>query len=247
MSGANASAIARSHLEMSGANASAIARSHLEDDFRLIETMGVSEHGEVQLLDRHLERLNRSARFFDFKCDLAKVRDDIVRAVPRDGSAACLRLTLARNGESNIKSGPSPTGYAQRLRLSSVRVYSGDVFLYHKTTNRGIYEEARKECDEQTDAILINERGEITETTIMNIAVFRDGQWITPQTSCGLLPGVMREELLARREVVKGVIFANELRREEPIRCFNALRGMHEIVFQPRSGGIVGRPIRDGV
>src|SRR5215472_9519995 len=99
MSGANASAIARSHLEMSGANASAIARSHLEDDFRLIETMGVSEHGEVQLLDRHLERLNRSARFFDFKCDLAKVRDDIVRAVPHDGWPACLRLTLAKNGD----------------------------------------------------------------------------------------------------------------------------------------------------
>ncbi len=236
MSGANASATARSHLEMSGANASALARRHLGDDFRLIETMGVSEHGEVQLLDRHLERLNRSARFFDFQCDLAKVRDDIVRAVPHDGWPACLRLTLARNGESNLKSGPLPTGYAQRLRLSSVRVHSGDVFLYHKTTHRGIYEEARKECDGQTDAILINERGEITETTIMNIAVFRDGRWITPQTSCGLLPGVMREELLARREVVEGVIPANELRREESIRCFNALRGMHEIVFQPRSG-----------
>src|SRR5689334_19092323 len=106
MSGANASAIARSHQEMSGANASAIARSHLKDDFRLIETMRVSEHGEVQLLDRHLRRLNRSARFFDFKCDLAKVRDDIVRPVPRDGSPACLRLTLARNGESNLESGP---------------------------------------------------------------------------------------------------------------------------------------------
>src|SRR5262244_1372856 len=90
MSGANASAIARSRQEMSGANASAIARSRLEDDFRLIETIRVSEHGEVQLFDRHLERLNRSARFFSFKCDLAKMRDDILRAVPRDGKSACL-------------------------------------------------------------------------------------------------------------------------------------------------------------
>jgi para-aminobenzoate synthetase/4-amino-4-deoxychorismate lyase len=221
---------------MSGANASAIARSHLADDFRLIETMGVSEQGEIQLLDRHLARLNRSARFFDFNCDLARVRDDIVRAVPQDGWPACLRLTLAKNGESNLESGPLPTGYAQRVSLSSVRVHSGDVFLYHKTTHRGIYEQARKECDEQTDAILINERGEITETTIMNIAVFRDGRWITPQMSCGLLPGVMREELIARGEIVEGVIRANELRPEESIRCFNALRGMHEIVFQPQSG-----------
>src|SRR5262245_43031340 len=211
---------------MSGANASAIARSHLEDQVRLIETMGVSEHGEVQLLDRHLDRLNRSARFFDFKCDLAKVRDDIVRAVPRDGRSACLRLTLAKNGESNLECGALPTGYAQRLRLSSVGVHSGDVFLYHKTTHRGIYERAREECADHTDAILINERGEITETTIMNIAVFRDGRWITPQTSCGLLPGVMREELLARREMVEGVVDASQLRPGEVIRCFNVLRGI---------------------
>ena len=231
MSEANASPTGRSHQEMSGANASAIARSHLEDDFRLIETMGVSEHGEVQLLDRHLERLNRSARFFDFKCDLAKVRDDISRAVPRDGSPACLRLTVARNGESNLESGPLPTSYARRLRLSSVRVHSGDVFLYHKTTHRGIYEQARKECDEQTDAILINEHGEITETTIMNIAVFRDGLWITPQSSCGLLPGVMREELLARGEIVEGVVHASQLRPGEIIRCFNVLRGICDVEF----------------
>jgi para-aminobenzoate synthetase / 4-amino-4-deoxychorismate lyase len=209
---------------------------NLEDEFRLIETMSVSENGEVQLFDRHLRRLNRSARFFSFKCDLAKMRDDIIRAVPRDRKPACLRLTLSKDGESNIESGPLPVGYARRVRLSTVRVHSGDVFLYHKTTHRGIYEQARRECDEQTDAILINERGEITETTIMNIAVFRDGQWITPQTSCGLLPGVMREELLARGEIVEGVVPANELRPGELIRCFNALRGIHEIVYQPRSG-----------
>jgi para-aminobenzoate synthetase / 4-amino-4-deoxychorismate lyase len=217
---------------MSGTNASAIERSHLNDEFRLIETMGVSEHGEVQLLDRHLERLNRSARFFSFKCHVAKLRDDILRAVPRDGRPACLRLTLANNGESTLESGALPTGYAQRLRLSSVRVHSDDVFLYHKTTHRGIYEQARKDCDEQTDAILINERGEITETTIMNIAVFRDGRWITPQTSCGLLPGVMREELLGRGEMVEGVVHASELRPGELIRCFNALRGVFDVMFK---------------
>src|SRR5215475_3890327 len=204
---------------------------NLEDEFRLIETMGVSEHGEVQLFDRHLGRLNTSARFFSFKCDLAKMRDDIIRAVPRDRKPVCLRLTLSKDGESNIESGPLPVSYARRVRLSTVRVHSGDVFLYHKTTHRGIYEQARRECDEQTDAVLINERGEITETTIMNIAVFRDGQWITPQTSCGLLPGVMREELLARGEIVEAVVPANELRPGELIRCFNALRGAFDVTF----------------
>src|SRR5262245_24037212 len=143
------------------------------DAFRLIETMRVSELGEVYLLDRHLDRLSRSSRYFSFKCDLAEIREAILQAIPRDGKLASLRLTLSTNGVPSVESGPMPTRYAHRLKLSSIRVNSDDVFLRHKTTNRAIYEEARGECDEGTDAILINEREEITETTIMNIAVFR--------------------------------------------------------------------------
>jgi branched-subunit amino acid aminotransferase/4-amino-4-deoxychorismate lyase len=199
------------------------------NEFRLIETMRVSELGEVYLLERHLDRLSRSAQYFSFKCDLAKIRETILQAIPSDGKMFCLRLTLGADGMSSVESGPMPTRYAQRLKLSSVRVNSDDVFLYHKTTNRGIYAQARGECDEQTDAVLINEREEITETTIMNIAVLREGRWLTPRVSCGLLPGVMREELLERGELVEGVIRAVELHPGEQIRCFNALRGVLDV------------------
>ena len=110
-----------------------------------------------------------------------------------------------------------------------MRVNSRDPFLYHKTTNRGIYEEARRDCDIETDAILINERDEITETTIANIAVYRDRQWITPALSSGLLPGVGRAELLARGDILEGVIHIDDLMPGEPIRCFNALRGVFDL------------------
>jgi branched-subunit amino acid aminotransferase/4-amino-4-deoxychorismate lyase len=191
--------------------------------------MRVSESGDVYLLDRHLERLRKSARHFSFPCDIASLHGEIVLAARRDGIPSCLRLTLAQDGSRGLEVHPLPMAYAQQLKLSSVRVHSSDVFLYHKTTNRGMYDEARRECDDQTDVILINERGEITETTIMNIAVFRDGRWLTPPASCGLLCGVMREELLARGEIVEGVIRADELLHGESIRCFNALRGVREI------------------
>jgi para-aminobenzoate synthetase/4-amino-4-deoxychorismate lyase len=198
-------------------------------DFRLIETMRVCEDGTVFLLDRHLARLMKSSRHFSFRCDLDRIRGSLLKAAVRHGQPACLRLTLSVDGSADIETAPLPAGYVQRVKLSSVRVQSDDVFLYHKTTNRGLYERARSECDERMDAILINERGEITETSIMNIAVFRNSRWITPQTSCGLLPGVMREELLARGEIIEGVIRAEELINGEHVRCFNALRG----VFTP--------------
>jgi branched-subunit amino acid aminotransferase/4-amino-4-deoxychorismate lyase len=196
-------------------------------DFRLIETMRVWESGEVYLLDRHLHRLRHSARHFSFKYDSAKVREQITAAAPR--RPACLRLLISQNGESEISSGPLPTDHFRRLKLSSVRVNSKDQFLYHKTTKRGVYEEARRDCDAGTEVILINELGEITETTITNIAVFRDGQWITPALSCGLLPGVCRAELLARGEIVEGIIHPEDLHTSDPIRCFNALRGVFDV------------------
>ena len=196
-------------------------------DFRLIETMRVLESGEVYLLDRHLHRLRHSARHFSFKYDSDKVREQITEAAPR--LPVFLRLLLSQNGDLEISSGAIPTDQFEHLKFSSVRVDSKNPFLYHKTTKRGVYEEARRDCDATTDVILINERDEITETTITNIAVFRDGQWITPALSCGLLPGVLRAELLSCGEIVEGIIHPQDLHSSDPIRCFNALRGTFDV------------------
>src|SRR5205823_1385697 len=117
----------------------------------------------------------------------------------------------------------------RRLEVSTIRVSSDDPFLYHKTTNRGVYERARAGCDPQTDVILVNERGEITESTIANIAVRRQGQWITPHMSCGLLPGIMRAELLAEGKIAEGTIHVRELVRGEIVRCFNSVRGVFDV------------------
>jgi para-aminobenzoate synthetase/4-amino-4-deoxychorismate lyase len=134
-------------------------------DFRLFETMRVSERGEVLLVDRHLERLRHSAEFFSFKYDLAKLRHGIPQTPGR------VRLTLSPDGAFDVEVGPLPASNPRRLKFSAVRVNSYDPFLYHKTTNRRNYDEARQDCDEETD-VIVNERHEITETTIANIAVF---------------------------------------------------------------------------
>ena len=195
-------------------------------DFRLIETMRVKEDGDVFLLDRHLHRLRQSARHFSFKHDSEKVHDAILEAA-RPGSTS-LRLLLAQSGDIEISAGVIPASNPERLQISDVAVNSKDSFLYHKTTRREIYDRARQECSEGAEPLLVNEDDEITETTITNIAVFREGVWITPALSCGLLPGVFRAELLARGDIVEGIIHPDDLNASDPIRCFNALRGMFE-------------------
>lgn len=42
------------------------------------------------------------------------------------------------------------------------------------------------------DSILFNEKNEITETAVANLAFLIDGEWVTPPISSGILPGVIR-------------------------------------------------------
>ena len=89
---------------------------------------------------------------------------------------------------------------AMRVRFALDPIDPTDVFLFHKTTNRVVYERARRpDCD---DVILWNPAGEVTETTIANLVVEdATGRRVTPPIACGLLPGTMRAELLATGEV----------------------------------------------
>ena len=200
--------------------------------FGLLETMRVEPDGKILLLDRHLIRLSRSAQYFSFPCDVQRVREAVSQRASALQTLSWLRIKLAADGTCSIESGPLETRNPSYLRLATFRVNSSQSLLYHKTTNREIYDAARREGDADTEVLLVNERGEITEATIANIAVLRDGRWITPQSSCGLLNGVMRSELLETGQIVEGIIHADELTPGEVVRCFNALRGVFEVEFR---------------
>lgn len=193
--------------------------------FRLLETMRLRGPGDVYLLHRHLSRLEDSARFFSFECDSEALQAAVVDLSLRHPEPSRLRALLSPNGEFELDVGPLPSVNPERLRISPARVHSENPFLYHKTTDREMY-------GTDIGVILVNERGEITETPIANIAVLRGGVWITPRVSCGLLPGVLRAELLDNGELAEDSIAAQDLVPGETVRCFNALRGVFDAVFQ---------------
>jgi branched-subunit amino acid aminotransferase/4-amino-4-deoxychorismate lyase len=205
-------------------------------EVQLLETMRVSE-GEIVLLKRHMERIWRSSQELGFVCDTDVVGAAIWTAGVRQTESVVLRFLLSRDGshEIQVKALP-PAGWPGYLQLSSVVVDSDDPTLRHKTTARAVYERAREGCRDEADALIVNERGEITETSILNVAVKRDGLWITPPVACGLLPGTMRAELLDEGSIREGVILAHDLVPGEMIRCFNAVRGVLDVPFRPSAG-----------
>ena len=187
-----------------------------------LETM-LWEDGEIFLLERHLKRMAESAEYFDFKCDVDALCEHLL-GLDFDG-ATRVRVLLNRCGDVAVEHQPNHT-FESMVSLVPARrpVDSGDVFLYHKTTNRAVYETAKADCPEADDVLLYNERGEVTESCIANVVVELDGRRVTPPVSCGLLAGTFRDELLARGEIEEQIVMLDDLKRASSVCLINSVR-----------------------
>ena len=56
-----------------------------------------------------------------------------------------------------------------------------------------------------------------------------DGRVLTPALSCGLLPGILREELLENKAVAEAVLTLTDLKNAQTVRIGNSLRGLIEV------------------
>ena len=204
-------------------------------DFQLLETMLWTPAGGLHLLERHLARLRESAEYFDHPCDEARLRAELaafVKTLP--AAARRLRLLLDAAGRAELESAPLPPSAASfRVALARRPVDRAEVCLYHKTTRRRVYEEAKADFPDHDDVILWNDAGEATETTIANLVVEIDGALCTPPVECGLLPGTARADLLSRGELRERRIPLADLRAAPRLFLLNSVRGLVPAILGP--------------
>lgn len=210
----------------------------LRPDQGLIETMGyVPGEGRngVRNLDDHLARLASSARYFGLVVPDG-IGDLVAAAVEGLEDPARVRLVLRAGGAVEIETAPLQATCRRVLRLCVDRepVACSDVRLYHKTTDRRLYEERALRHPHADDVVLVNERGEVTETTRANLAVYLDDRWCTPPVHCGLLPGVARARCLAEGRLVERVVSVDDLLRASRVATLSSLRGWREGSVQAR-------------
>src|SRR3954465_4173869 len=190
------------------------------------------------LLARHLERLERSARHFGFGFSSSAVGAALEGVARESVDARRVRLLLAADGA--VRAEHTPLDLVERqlsVRLASEPIDPSDVFLFHKTTNRAVYDRARRpDCD---DVILWNPSGEVTESTIMNLVVEIDGRRVTPPVDCGLLPGTMRAELIATGAVSAARVTIEQARRASRLWLVNSVRGWCPAVWMDIEGGLL--------
>ncbi|RJG03145.1 chorismate-binding protein [Noviherbaspirillum sedimenti] len=202
----------------------------LRQDFELLETMQASAAG-CPYLERHLQRLRASARYFGFAWDEPALREQVRQAFAQLAPGPHrLRLALSQDGRASIQTAPlTPLAEPVKVLLAAQAMRSDDLFLRHKTTLRQTYDAAWKQAEAQGafDMLFHNEAGELTEGARSSLFIKLHGRWLTPPVTAGLLPGVMRAVLLddPAWQAAEARITLADLRAAEEIVVCNALRG----------------------
>ena len=197
--------------------------------FDLLETLLWTPEAGYLLLGRHLKRLLQSADYFAFQADVLDIRDRLERyAASLPATPHRVRLVVSRRGAAGISSAQQDVDAGfPALALAAAPVDPSNPFLYHKTTNRTVYEDAIAARPGFQDVLLFNDRGEITESTIANVVVEMGGALVTPPISSGLLPGTLRGHLLDEGKIREKVITVQELSAGTTCYLLNSVRGFH--------------------
>ena len=203
-------------------------------NFELFETMRWDSNRGIFLEELHLNRLKDSAEFYNFKFSHEKINDklhDYLKNLEPE-SEKIIRLFLAKDGEIRLTTSAYKEHNKDKSQLISLAmqpVDSDDLSLYHKTTIRGIYEDATGENPDCDDVLLWNEDGHITESTISNIIFKKDSEYFTPPISCGLLGGTYRTHLINQGHLVERIIPKTEINLYSEIYLINSVRGKYPV------------------
>lgn len=196
-----------------------------EPGFDLLETMRFDPEEGILLLDRHLERIRASAEQFGFAFNRHVVRNELQAATFRLRAPARVRLALGRSGAIAIGIAPlpDPVHGPVRVRIVPHRVPAEDFRLAHKTTRRSLYDIPRRAAG-SWEILFTDAAGYLTEGSFTSLFVPRGGVLVTPPRARGLLPGVLRAELLATGRAIEGDLRPEDLR--DGFFVGNALRGL---------------------
>ncbi|MEO1083521.1 MAG: chorismate-binding protein, partial [Acidobacteriota bacterium] len=196
--------------------------------FELLETLQWRPRRGFVRLTGHLDRLGASAAYFEFPFDrpsTVAALEARAEAWPRERHR--VRLRLDDTGELHVDAGPWPCAGRKvwRLAVDDRPVDERQPLLFHKTTDRRLYDGARARHPGADEVILWNRHGRLTEGTRSNLVLRLDDEWLTPPLGDGVLPGVYRQLLLERGRIREQPLDLGALERADAIFAINSLRG----------------------
>jgi para-aminobenzoate synthetase/4-amino-4-deoxychorismate lyase len=193
-------------------------------DFDLIETMRFEPAAGILRLEHHLDRMASSAAAFGFECDRHQLRNHLQESIFNLDRLSKIRLMVSRHGAQAVEIRPLEDVTEWRVGLVPLPVDAGDFRLRHKMSDRTFYDDARRgrpDCDE---VVFVGTDGLLTEGSITALFVERDGKLLTPRLETGLLPSILRRELIESGKALEADLRIDDL--SDGFWVGNSLRGL---------------------
>lgn len=176
----------------------------------------------------HLERLASTAVAFDVAFDRHAL-EDALAAFCKVHSDGIVRVRVAPGGTFRFLHDSFGTTAEQvPICIAPQPVSSNDVFLRYKTSWRPAHDAAFRYATGHGcfEALLQNERDELTEGSRTNLFVTIDGSLWTPPLECGLLPGILRSKLVSEGRARERILTRNDVANAQEVFVGNSARGL---------------------
>lgn len=119
-----------------------------------------------------------------------------------------------------------------RLGLSDVRrIPSNAINPAYKLTNGINYIVAANNVKSRKwdDGIMLDQKGNVSETTCANLIWEKEGEWFTPSESCDILPGITRKFVIQWLKendvkVFEGEFLPNDIKNADALFVMNSVR-----------------------
>lgn len=203
-----------------------------ESRFDLIETIAFDPLDGLLRLERHLARMKASAETFGFSFNRHAARNELQAATFRLRGRSRVRLLASAGGSLSIevRTLPEMSDEVVEVALSPLPVPTNDWRLRHKTTDRRFYDEARR-ASGAFEVLFTDPAGFLTEGSFTNVFVPRGDVLLTPPLARGLLPGVLRSELIESGRAIEAELTALDL--EQDFFIGNSARGLLRARLRP--------------
>lgn len=182
----------------------------------LLETIRC-EHTEAKYLSYHQKRLDQACRALG----IIKQYDLSSLIMPPDEKLYRCRFLYDAQGYS-IEFHPYSPKKIGSLKLITCDTLDYPLKYAERTRLTSLFDQ-RGECDD----VLIVKCGLLTDTTIANIALYIDGQWLTPESP--LLEGTTRERLLDEKFLTTAPLTPADFGRASKVALMNAMVGFIEV------------------
>lgn len=178
--------------------------------------------------EHHKARMKKAARALGYPFNSAKYARAL-KPVKTHVKPQHLRLTLNPQGKFTLTSKDYTQMAEAKITLSRHRLTHDVQTTKHKISSRNFYDGERERLKNLMgvdEVIFLNDKDEVCEGSFTSVFIEKDGHLFTPPLKAGILPGILRAQLIETGQADEANIFEQDLLSADKLYIGNSLRGL---------------------